>query len=59
MRKRSWVAMLSAVALVAAAPAIQPGVAMADTVRLTYYRSPGGNPYCLDECYNGVCCTFG
>jgi hypothetical protein len=68
MNKRIWIAVLGGLALVATAPALQNGAAMASTIaevdippadgKLNYYRLPGGNPFCEDECTGGVCCTF-
>lgn len=64
MLKRLTFAMIAAATLVAFAPVVPvpfagDGVVQARRGKLNYYRQPGGDPFCVNECdLRGVCCTF-
>ncbi len=61
--------LIGAIALTLATAAIVPAVSTWDPVsaptleasqiRLNFYRSEGGSPWCRDTCDDIVCCTVG
>lgn len=64
MLKKLTSAMIAATMLVVFAPVLNlpftgDSVLEARRGKLNYYRSPGGDPYCVNACDGvGVCCSY-